>query len=58
MSPQTQVLLAPFRRRARAREVERYLQGRVTMPPWTEGVRVERAGLFQYVIVATSHRGH
>lgn len=28
------------------------------VPPWARGVRVERAGLFQWVLVATSTPGH
>lgn len=30
----------------------------VNIPRWMCGVRVERAGFFQWTVVATSHRGH
>lgn len=30
----------------------------VVLPPWAKGVRVERAGFFQFVVVATSTVGH
>lgn len=28
------------------------------VPAWARGARVERAGRFQWVVVATSHAGH
>jgi hypothetical protein len=60
-----------LRRRARSRE--RYLQpllelrantgralppGAGDVPVWARGVRVEKAGLFQWAVVATEERGH
>lgn len=35
-----------------------YIDGDVVgMPGWTEGVRVEKAGMFQWTVVATEHTG-
>ncbi len=30
----------------------------VALPLWTEGVRVQKAGAFQWVVVARDNRGH
>lgn len=30
----------------------------IEIPDWANGVRVEKVGLFQYSLVATSHEGH
>lgn len=62
-----------LRRRARAieRELQRDLDNRqgigwrdvradleaAGVPPWANGVRVEKAGPFQWAVVATSDRG-
>ena len=72
MAPPDEILMVtPFRRRAR--RVERALQaaldaGRVEVlladdtfviaPTWANGVRVQRAGRFQWAVVATFERGH
>jgi len=30
----------------------------VGLPPWTRGVKVEKAGAFQFAVVATRNEGH
>lgn len=66
-SDRTQVVSKPRKYRRLARVQERALQAALVagvaprllgLPDWTRGVRVEAAGDDQYVVVATSRRGH
>lgn len=62
-------VLSVHKLRRRARAKERRLQAVLNrdptaaqllaagLPLWAEGVRVEKAGLFQWAVVATIHRG-
>jgi hypothetical protein len=63
----TQIVSVHYFRR-QARRKEREIQAVFDMWPnsewplnapwWARGVRVERAGPFQWAVVATEHRGH
>lgn len=69
MSDRTKVISVHFLRRV-ARERERELQdefdarlagayARINgLPSWARGVRVEKAGRFQWAVVVTEHLGH
>lgn len=62
-------VLSVHKLRRRARAKERRLQAILNrnpsaaalidagLPIWAEGVRVEKAGPFQWAVVATTHRG-
>jgi len=63
----TQVLsVHKFRRAARAKErrIQPALEGMAArrisagIPSWASGVRVEKAGLFSWAVVATERPGH
>lgn len=57
-------VLSVHRLRRTARAEERRLTNCILygypteLPYWAKGVRVEKAGLFQWAVVATSKRGH
>jgi hypothetical protein len=56
------IAVTPFRRRARTmeREIQHALDTHqpTSLPDWVHGVRVEKAGLLQWAVVATENRGH
>jgi hypothetical protein len=67
------VILSVHKFRRTARKRERELQALLTeyagdeirdllkgyvIPAWARGVRVDKAGPFQWVVIASSHRGH
>lgn len=73
MSDKSMVISAPIKTRRKARLVERVLQENINedrrggisydgvsylVPSWAQGVRVDRAGFRQFVVVATEHKGH
>ncbi len=69
-APAQTKIISVHRLRRSARKVERDLQSAletstqsttgplVGLPAWAKGVRVDRAGFFQYAVVATSWKGH
>lgn len=69
MADRTKVLSVHFLRRVarhRERDIQAFLRHggafgepwRDDLPRWTRGVRVEKAGPFQWAVVATEHAGH
>lgn len=65
----TKILSGPHFTRRKAQERERQWQAffdredfkpdaRITPPTWARGAKVEKAGWFQWVVIATSNRGH